>query len=169
MALLFLTFGAKTILVIMKMPESELIRGECLVRNLQFNDDVKLTRKALVRWLALSLGLISPNESRMGLLEVFEALLYFHFRKIEPDIHQILDKVREIKKAEPNPKAVRYHLLQLKKLGVIESKKRKYRFVLSPMQENDSLAQALSHTYRQRMDASFEKIGKALSLLEKTM
>ena len=153
----------------MKMPESELIRGECLVRNLQFNDDVKLTRKALVRWLALSLGLISPNESRMGLLEVFEALLYFHFKKSEPDIHQILDKVKEIRKGEPNPKAVRYHLLQLKKLGLIESKKRKYRFVLSPLQENDNLALALAHTYRQRMDSSFEKMGKALSLLEKTM
>ena len=57
----------------------------------------------------------------------------------------------------------------LKKLGLIEAKKRKYRFVLSPLQENDNLSQALAHTYKQRMDASFEKIGKALSLLEKTM
>ena len=153
----------------MKMPESQLIREECLVRNLQFNEDVKLTRKALVRWLALSLGLISPNESRMGLLEVLEALLYFHFEKIEPDIHQILEKVKEIKKEEPNPKAVRYHLLQLKKMGLIEAKKLKYRFVLAPLQENDDLSVALAHIYRQRMDASFEKIGKALSLLKKTM
>ncbi|VVC01307.1 Uncharacterised protein [uncultured archaeon] len=153
----------------MKMPESELIRGECLVRNLQFNEDVKLTRKALVRWLALSLGLISPNESRMGLLEVFEALLYFHFKETEPDIHQILEKVKEIRKGEPNPKAVRYHLLQLKKLGIIEAKKRRYRFVLAPMQEDKSLGKALAYIYKQRMDASFEKIGKALSLLEKTL
>ncbi|MFA6213714.1 MAG: hypothetical protein WC717_00355 [Candidatus Micrarchaeia archaeon] len=155
----------------MGMPESQLIRGECLVRELQFNEDVKLTRKALVRWLALSLGLISPNETRAGLLEVLEALLYFHFRKrhggADPDIYQILDKVKEIRKDEPNPKAVRYHLLQLKKLGIIEAKSRRYRFVLSPMQENDDLSLALSHVYRQRMDSSFEKIRKALSLLEK--
>ena len=157
----------------MEMPESELIRGECLVRELQLREDVRLTRKGLVRWLALSLGLISPHESRTGLLEVLEALLFFHYSKKrgegEPDIHQILAKIKEIRKGEPNPKAVRYHLLQLKKLGIIETKKRKSRFVLSPMQENDDLAAGLSHVYRQRMDSSFEKISKALSLLEKTL
>ena len=155
------------------MPEAHLIRGECLVRELQFNEDVKLTRKALVRWLALSLGLISPNETRAGLLEVLEALLYFHFKRRhggeDPDIYQLLEKVKEIRKDEPNPKAVRYHLLQLKKLGIIEAKKRKYRFALSPMQEDDSLASALSYVYRQRMDSSFEKIRKAVALLEKTL
>ena len=150
-----------------------LIREECLVRDLQFNEDVKLTKKGLIRWLALSLGLISPNETRTGLLEVLEALFYFHYKRNEigddPDIHQILEKIKEIKKEEPNPKAVRYHLLQLKKLGLIETKKRKYRFVLAPMQENDNLAHALSHVYKERMDSSFVKIGKALSLLEKTL
>lgn len=156
----------------MEMPESALIRGEVTVRELQLSEEVKLTRKGLVRWLALSLGLISPKESRAGLLEVLEALFYFHFRKREqhsdPDIHEILAKIKEIKKAEPNPKAVRYHLLQLKKLGIIETKKRKYRFVLAPMQENEELSAALSHVYRQRMDSSFEKVKKALSMLEKT-
>ncbi len=157
----------------MQMPESELIRSECMVRDLQFNEDVKLTRKALVRWLALSLGLISPNESRKGLLEVLEALLFFHYRKrksgSDPNIHQLLEKIGKIKKSGPNPKAVRYHLLQLKKRGIIETKKRKYRFSLAPMQENDDLSVALANVYRQRMDSSFAKIKKALSLLEKTL
>ena len=156
----------------MEMPENALIRGEVTVRELQLSEDVKLTRKGLVRWLALSLGLISPHESRIGLLEVLEALFFFHFRKkdshFEPGIHDILAKIKEIKKAEPNPKAVRYHLLQLKKLGIIETKKRKYRFVLAPMQENEELSAALSHVYHQRMDSSFDKVRKALSLLEKT-
>lgn len=157
----------------MEMPESSLIRGECLVRELQLNEEVRLTKKGLVRWLALSLGLISPNESRTGLLEVLEALLFFHYGgkggRVEPDIHQILAKVKEIRKNEPNPKAVRYHLLQLKRLGIIEAKKRKYRFCLAPMQENDDLAFALSYVYRQRMDACFEKVRKALSQLEKSL
>ena len=157
----------------MEMPESALIRGECLVRELQLNDEVKLTRKGLVRWLALSLGLISPHESRTGLLEVLEALLFFHYKrrdsKSDPDIHQLLEKIKEIRKSEPNPKAVRYHLLQLKKLGVIETRKRKYRFVLAPLQENDDLALALSHAYRQRMESSFDKMKKALLLFEKTL
>ncbi|HIH19054.1 TPA: hypothetical protein HA225_03680 [Candidatus Micrarchaeota archaeon] len=156
----------------MEMPESSLIRGECLVRELQLSEDVKLTRKGLVRWLALSLGLISPKESRTGLLEVLESLLFFHFKKRnsgkEPNIHEILAKIKEIKKAEPNPKAVRYHLLQLKKLGIVETKKRKYRFVLAPMQENEELSEALAHVYRQRVDSSFAKMKKALSMLEKT-
>ena len=157
----------------MAMPERELIRGECIVRELQFNEDVKLTRKGLVRYIALSLGLISPNESRTGLLEVLEALLSFHYARREgtadPDIYGILEKMKEIRKGEPNPKAVRYHLLQLKKLGLVETKKRRYRFVLAPLQEDDSLAQAFAYVYRQRMESSFEKIGRALSLLEKTL
>lgn len=157
----------------MGLPESPLIRGECLVRDLQFNEDVKMTRKALVRWLALSLGLISPNETRTGLLEVFEALLYFHFGKRQggddPDIYQILAKIEELGKRPPNPKAVRYHLLQLKKLGIIESKMRKYRFVLSPTQENDDLGEAVSHAYRQRFELSFGKISKAFRALEKML
>lgn len=157
----------------MGMPEAQLIRGELTVRELQFSEDVKITRKGLVRWLALSLGLISPNESRTGLLEVFEVLLHFHFKRKEthsdPDIHQILEQLEKLRKEPPNPKAVRYHLLQLKRVGIIESKKRKYRFVLAPMQENEDLSSALSFVYRQRMDSSFEKIKKAVSLLEKSM
>ncbi|MCX8197472.1 MAG: hypothetical protein N3G80_04125 [Candidatus Micrarchaeota archaeon] len=156
----------------MEIPEAQLIRGECLVRDLQFSEELKLTRKGLIRYLALSLGLIYPNESRTGLLEVLEALLFFHYKKREthgdPDIHQIIEKVRQIKKEEPNPKAIRYHLLQLKRLGIIEQKKRRYRFVLSPMQENDDLAEGLAYVYRQRFDAAFEKIRRALSLIEKS-
>ncbi|MEM4554332.1 MAG: hypothetical protein QXT25_00585 [Candidatus Anstonellaceae archaeon] len=156
----------------MEMPESRLIRGECLVRDLQLSEEVKLTRKGLIRYLALSLGLIYPNESRTGLLEVLEALLFFHYQKREthndPDIHQIIEKIAQIKKSSPNPKAVHYHLLQLKKLGIIEQKKRRYRFVLSPMQENDDLAEGLAYVYRQRFEASFEKIRKVLSLIEKS-
>ncbi|MEM4348419.1 MAG: hypothetical protein QXN37_02515 [Candidatus Anstonellaceae archaeon] len=156
----------------MEIPESRLIRGECLVRDLQLSEEVKLTRRGLIRYLALSLGLIYPNESRTGLLEVLEALLFFHYQKREthtdPDIHQIIEKIAQIKKSNPNPKAVHYHLLQLKKLGIIEQKKRRYRFVLSPMQENDDLAEGLAYVFRQRFEASFEKIRKVLSLIEKS-
>lgn len=155
----------------MGMPESSLVRGECLVRDLQLNDDVKMTRKALVRYLALSLGLISKNETRSGMLEVLEALLYFHHNHQQtgahPGIYEILEKIKEIKKAEPNPKAVRYHLLELKKQGIIEAKKRRYGFVLAPLQEDDDLGSALSYSYGQRLDSAFEKIRRALSLLEK--
>ncbi len=157
----------------MGMPESELLRGECLVRDLQFSEEVKLTRKGLVRYLALSLGLISANETRTGLLEVMEALLAFHYErretKSDPDIHQLLERIARIKKRAPNPKAVRYHLLQLKKLGIVETKRRRYRFVLAPMQENDDLGAALAYVYRQKIDSSFAKIGKALSLFEKSL
>ena len=51
----------------------------------------------------------------------------------------------------------------------MEAKNRKYRFVLSPSQENGDLATALSYVYTQRMEASFAKMKKALSQLEKTL
>ena len=88
----------------MEFPESALIRQEHIVRDLQFPSEVKHTRRSLVRWVALSLGLISPKESRQLLLDIMEALFWFHFCKEEPDIHALLAKIGEIRgEAGVNP------------------------------------------------------------------
>ena len=155
--------------VFMELPEGALIRQEHIVRDLQFPTDVKHTRRSLVRWLALSLGLISPKESRQLLLDILDALFWFHFQKEEPDIHSILAKVGEIRaEAGVNPKAVRYHLLQLKKAEIIECRKRKYRFALPPMQEDADLAAALEYSYMKNAKNAFEKIRVALQALSRT-
>lgn len=153
----------------MELPEAALIRQEHVLRDLQFPTDVKHTRRSLIRWLALSLGLISPKESRQLLLDIIEALFWFHFKSEQPDIHALLAKIGEIRgEAGVNPKAVRYHLLQLKKAEMIECKKRKYCFCLPPMQENADLASALEYTYMKNARNAFEKIRGALQALSRT-
>jgi hypothetical protein len=152
----------------MSLPESELIRREYVLRDLQFLSDVKLARRSLVRWLALSLGLISPNESRTLILDVLDALFCFHFKRIEPDMVQIIEEVDKMRGAKTGEKAIRYHVGQLKKSGIIESRKRHYRFVPSPQQEDYDLVAGLEYAYSQNAKEAFEKIRKAAKSLERS-
>ncbi len=134
-----------------------------VLRELQLPHEVELTKKSLVRWLALSLGLISPNESRTLMLDVLEALLFFHAKKEEPSIHDIFEKLGEIRKNEGvNPKAVRYHLLQLKNKGIISRKKGKYSFSLNPQNQSGDLGEALESLYIERVKSAFLNIRRAL-------
>jgi len=173
----------------MAFPESSLIRQEHVIRDLQFTNEVKLTRRSLVRWLSLSLGLIAPNESRTLMLDLIDSLFYFHYQQEEPDINMIVNKVKELRKSSGEKKeklsgakakapvldeqtriakAVRYHLLVLKKRGIIERHSGKYRFVLSPLIEDRDLGKSLEYTYTKNHEIIFEKIKKAFTQLSRS-
>jgi len=152
----------------MGLPESELIKEEIVLRDLKLSREVMLSKKSMIRWLALSLGLISPNETRTLMLDVFEVLLYFHFKRKNPNIHDILGRLGKRKKEEPNPKAVRYHLLQLKHKGIIDSKQRKYLFITGSLPENSDLSSSLKDNYNKTLESSFKKIEKVLKALERS-
>lgn len=145
------------------IPESKLIKSEITIRELSLPDDVVLARKSLIRWLALSLGLITPNESRRLLLDVFDALLDFHVSGEAPTTKDILDKLESKTKAKQNPKAVYYHLLKLKEFGLISRKKGRYSF-------GDGNGKRLSELFRQfyvmKANQAFENIEAALEKLE---
>ncbi|MFH1285759.1 MAG: hypothetical protein ABIH99_04215 [Candidatus Micrarchaeota archaeon] len=149
----------------MKLPEAQFIRTEITVRDMQLPNDVKLTRKSLVRWLALSVGLISPNESRTSVLAILSALFHFQLKeKRDPDVHDLLEYLGKGEKV--NEKALRYHLFQLKKAGVIERVKGKYRFTPSPFSEAEDLPSSFEYAYKSRMDIAFVKIKEALAKLK---
>lgn len=148
-------------------PESALIRQEHIIRDMQLFSEVKLTRRGVVRYMALSLGLISPNESRTLMLDILEALFGAHFANEEPNIHQIMDRINALRKADDpaQEKAVRYHLHQLKEKGILERKSGRYKFSLSPMAENSDLGEALEFVYLQNARTAFEKVKKAAGTL----
>jgi hypothetical protein len=75
------------------IPEAELIKRELVVRNMALTDEVRLTRKSLVRWIALSLGLISPNESRTIAIDVLDVLLKEFAHGKRPTTKEIYEKV----------------------------------------------------------------------------
>ena len=150
------------------LPESSLIRQEHIVRDMQLLSEVKLTKRGLIRYLALSLGLISPNESRTLMLDIFEALCGAHFAHEEPDINQLMDRINALRPSETPAqiKAVRYHLHVLKEKGILTRKEGHYRFTLPPMAEKNDLGEALEYVYLNNTKNALEKMKKALQTLE---
>jgi DNA-binding transcriptional ArsR family regulator len=110
----------------MEVNESKLIEAELTLRDLRITKDVLETRRSMVRWLALALGIISPGESRLSAVSVLDAILYFQFQeKKDPTVEELSDYIN--KKWSPiNEKTLRYHLLQLKKAGIVNNSKGKY-------------------------------------------
>ncbi|MFN7990799.1 MAG: hypothetical protein U0R44_01435 [Candidatus Micrarchaeia archaeon] len=145
------------------IPESRLIRSELVIRDMALPEDVLLARKSLIRWIALSLGMILPNESRRLLLDILETLFEFHVRDQAPTTKDILSRLEETTKAPQNPKAVYYHLLRLKEVGILSRKKGRYYFGDG---ESRNLKEIFRGFYMKKADAAFENIGSALEKLE---
>jgi hypothetical protein len=145
------------------IPESKLIKSEIVIREMSLPSDVMLAKKSLVRWIALSLGLILPNESRTLLLDVLDSLLYFHVKKINPTTQDILSKLETQNQKEPNPKAVYYHLLKLKESGIIY--RRKGRYMLTE-EEGKCLSELFREIYLRKANAAFENVDSALKKLQ---
>ena len=113
----------------MHMPainEAKLIQAEVKLRNLLVTKEVTETRRSMVRWLALSLGIINPGETRLSAIYVLDAMLYFQFQKRhDPNVEELSEYIS--KSWQPiNEKTLRYHLLQLKKTNIIKNSKSKY-------------------------------------------
>ncbi len=145
------------------IPESRLIRSEMTLRELSLPDDVLLARKSLIRWVALSLGMILPNESRRLLLDILEVLFEFHVKNEAPTTKDIIAKLEERAKAEQNPKAVYYHLQRLQSSGILTRKKGRYH-----LGEGDGkpLREIFRELYAKKADTAFSNIDKALEKLE---
>jgi hypothetical protein len=145
------------------IPESRLIRSELTIRDLALPDEVLLARKSLIRWIALSLGLIMPNESRRLLLDILEAVFEFHIKNEAPTTKDIIARVAGSSKDKQNEKAVYYHLLRLKNLGVLSRKKGRYYLGEG---ETRSLKEIFRQFYTRKADDAFSNISTALDKLE---
>ncbi len=112
----------------MRLPlnESKFIESEVTFRNLRFSSEAAETRRSIVRWLALSLGVINPGESRQTAVSVLDAILHFQFsEKKDPNVEELSQYI-EKNWSSINEKTLRYHLLQLKKANIVESGSGKY-------------------------------------------
>jgi len=146
------------------IPESKYIKSEIILRELALPEEVLLTRKSTVRWLALSLGLINPNESRTIVIDLLDALLYFHHMGKRPRTKDLVEKMKESGLSEKNIKAVYYHLERLQEMGVINREKGEYFFGDGSTSE---LAEIFKNLYERRSAEVFKNVGRALSRLEK--
>lgn len=145
------------------IPEAKLIKTEIVLRELTLPDDVLLARKSTVRWLALSLGLIMPNESRTLLLDIFDVLLELQAKGVQPTTKEIIDELEKKTKEKQNPKAIYYHLQKLTNMGILSRKKGKYYFGDG---DGKSISDVFREFYKNKTDDTFSNIDKALKKLE---
>ncbi|MBN2126952.1 MAG: hypothetical protein JW703_01005 [Candidatus Diapherotrites archaeon] len=151
----------------MDFPESELVVESFTIRELRLPPQVTLTKRSMIRWLALSLGLISPGESRASILDVMEALFFFQFNlKRSPTSKELWIHLKENKK-EISDKLLRYHLKRLKDLSLIESKRLQYSFTASPYADKNDVTAGFKENYSKRINHAVEETGKVLSELKK--
>lgn len=144
------------------LPEGKMVKGELLLRDMSLPDDVKLTRKSLVRWIALSLGLVSPNESRTIVLDVLEALINFHIKKMQPSTKEIIEELARMG-VQADEKSVYYHLLRMKEAGLVGKRDGKHFFGEG---EDAKLSQIVRKIYQEKFDRSFRSVDEALNAIE---
>ena len=112
----------------MELNESELIERELTIRDLRVSREVLDTRRSAVRWLALSLGIINPGESRLSAVAVLDALIHFQFvKKQDPTVRELTAYINA-NWEEINEKTLRYHLLRMKKMGFVDNSKSTFCF-----------------------------------------
>ncbi len=147
-----------------EFPERELIRKTFTIREMDLPPNVLMTKKSMIRWFALSFGLISEKESRDTILEILEVLFYFNFAKkqgVEAD--EVYERLKS-KGINVTDKLIRYHLKRLADLGLLEKKGKKYLFSASPDSEREDIKAGFEHNAGNKIRESVERIG---SILEK--
>ncbi len=138
-----------------ELGESELIEKELTLRNMRLTREVLETRRSTVRWLALSLGLLNPGESRLSAVAVLDALINFQFvRRSEPSAVELMEYIGKNWEAM-NEKTLRYHLLRMKKMGLVDNSQGK--FCLKPPSMGDK------HDAQAWADGLYEKDYKEIS------
>jgi len=122
------TIAASQMVVAMELNEAALIEKEITLRDLRLTGEVLETKRSIVRWLALTLGIINPGESRLSAVAVLDALVNFQFiKKEDPSVEDLKNYIGS--NWEPmNEKTLRYHLLRLKNMGILENKEGKFYF-----------------------------------------
>src|SRR5271157_2542012 len=149
-----------------ELSESGLIEKEVTLRNLRLTKEVLETRRSIVRWLALSLGVLNPGESRLGAVSVLDALVHYRFvEKTAPDVGQLMVYIGK-NWEEINEKTLRYHLLRMKRMGLVENSQGK--FYLKPPSTgdgSDAYTWAMG-LYEKDYREIAEKIGDAIKELK---
>ena len=153
----------------MEHPEAVLVRKTFILRKMDLPPSIAMTKRSLLRWFALSFGLISERESRATILNVLDALLYFLIsKKTNPSTLEIQAFLAEKYQQKISEKLVRYHLNRLIQLELLVRKNKKYFFNNNPYTEPNSLKNSFSFWVKQPVNSSLDDIEKALEKLSES-
>lgn len=152
-----------------EFPEANLIRKTLIVRQMDVPPEVQLTKRSLLRWFALSVGLISEKESRAMVLNILDSLFYFLYsKKTNPSTNDIKFHLKEKFETDTSEKLIRYHLNKLIDFGLITRKKKLYYINPSPVGERDSLPQSFSYWVDKHYKECFPNIETVLQKLSES-
>ena len=150
----------------MEFPEAELIRKTFTIRKMDFPPEVAMTKRSLLRWFALSFGLISEKESRSTILDVLDAFFVFQVsKKQSPTTLELLAYLKENEK-KIDEKLLRYHLKRLIDVGLIERRKGKLSFVSAPDADRNDIVKGFGYNIGKPLQESVNGISNALEKLQ---
>ena len=151
------------------VPESELIRKTFIFRQMDLPPSVVLTKRSLLRWFALSFGLISEQESRDTVLNVLDSLFYFLLaQKQNPTTLDIQAYISEKYHKKVGEKLLRYHLNKLIALELLSRKSNRYFFNNAPYSEPNSLQDSFKHWVKQPVNKTMDDVESVLSKISES-
>jgi len=152
-----------------QIPESELVRKTFTIKKMDLPPSVQLTKRSLLRWFALSFGLISEQESRDTVLNVLDALFHFLLKKKRNpttlELQAYIDSKYHKKVSE---KLLRYHLNRLIALELIKRKSNRYLLNNSPKGEPNNIVESFNHWVKNPVNQSLDDISAVLSKLSQS-
>ena len=147
-----------------EFPESSLVRKTFVIRQMDLPPSVKLTKRSMLRWFALSFGLISSGESRSTVLLVLDSLFSLLLSsKQNPSTTDIQHYIKEKFQKKISEKLIRYHLNRLIESGLLVRKKARYFLNNNPYAEPNSLKESFSYWIKQPVNNGMTDIEGVLS------
>ncbi len=144
-------------------PESELVRKSFTVKQMDLPPSVQLTKRSMLRWFAMSFGLLSEQESRDTVLNVLDSLFYFLlFKKQNPSTIELQTYISSKHGKKISEKLLRYHLNRLIALELVQRKRNRYFLNNSPSSEPGDLVESFNYWVKKPVNESLDGIGLVL-------
>ena len=138
----------------MAIEESRYVERERIYRVVGFREEMRLSKLSLVRYMLLSLGLISKNESRQSLIKLFSLLLDALKEEKGLTIYEIVQKLKDV-----DEKTIYYHLKRLKEQGFVKKKDGEY-FLIG---FSSNFIEEIRTLYKEDLDKMLKGMEKAFN------
>ena len=153
----------------MAIPESELVRKSFTLRRMDLPPSVELTKRSLLRWFALSFGLISSKESRDTVFNVLDALFYFLLSKNQnPSTLDIQAYIVEKYHKKIGEKLLRYHVNKLIAIDLLQRKSNRYFLNNNPNAEPNQLIESFRFWVKQPVNETMDSVESVLGKISQS-
>ncbi|MDO8428363.1 MAG: hypothetical protein Q7S92_04065 [Candidatus Diapherotrites archaeon] len=143
----------------MEVPESSLIRKTLVLREMDLPPQIQLTKRSMLRWFALSFGLLNEQESRVTVLHILDSLFYFLFtEKKNPSTLELQAFMKNQFSITVSEKLIRYHLNKLIDLHLLHRKQNKYHINNHPYADRDDFVACFDYWIKQSTERSLANI-----------